>query len=45
MMASEKEVRGKQLLLMLDKAAKHFRLANHWLDRARKEFPKVENKK
>lgn len=27
-----------EIVRMLDKAVKHFRLANHWLDRVRKEF-------
>ena len=32
---SEEEVKGKQFVLILDKAIKHGKLMNHWLDKAR----------
>jgi len=34
-MASQEEVKGQQFVLMLDKAIKHAKLMNHWLDKAR----------
>lgn len=35
LMTSSEEVKSKQFLLMLDKALKHGKLMNHWLDKAR----------
>ena len=35
LMASQEEVKGQQFVLMLDKAIKHGKLMNHWLDKAR----------
>lgn len=35
LMASSEEVKGRQFNLMLDKALKHGKLMNHWLDKAR----------
>ena len=35
LMTSEEEVKGEQFVLMLDKAIKHGKLMNHWLDKAR----------
>jgi len=35
LMESQEEVKGEQFVLMLDKAIKHGKLMNHWLERAR----------
>jgi len=35
LLGSEEEVKGQQFILMLDKAIKHGKLMNHWLDKAR----------
>lgn len=36
LMASHEEVKGRQFLMMLDKALKHGKLMNHWLEKARR---------
>lgn len=36
LVASDEEVKGKQFVMMLDKAIKHGKLMNHWLLKARK---------
>jgi len=35
LLGSEEEVKGQQFIMMLDKAIKHGKLMNHWLERAR----------
>lgn len=35
LMATEEKVKGQQFLMMLDKALKHGKLMNHWLNKAR----------
>ena len=36
LMASQEEVKGRQFIMMLDKAIKHGKLMNHWLQKAKK---------
>ena len=38
LLAAEDEVKGQQFILMLDKAIKHGKLMNHWLDKAREQM-------
>jgi len=44
LMASQEEVKGEQFVLMLDKAIKHGKLMNHWLDKARELMGKGDSK-
>ena len=44
LLGSEEEVKGQQFILMLDKAIKHGKMMNHWLDKAQMNILEDEAK-